>query len=155
MPEPAYKSPYSDQTDIIPDGCVLYRRVPPVFVDWGTIDDKGEPKITSGAFQDYGDKQLAALDYPAPAMSVERGDMLVDQNVDPHELVAAYGPTYGVAKITAALARENQQGVQADPIPESQAHAIVFSKVGRKRSGAAKDALALGAKWEIVPTPLP
>src|SRR6266567_6267822 len=155
MAKPPYVPPYADHADAIPNDTILVRRVPPDFIDWDVLDRDGRPRITAGAFQDYGKKLIAARNYPAPAMSVALAPILEEDGIAPQQLLADYGPTYGIARFAAGLARQNNQGVQADPIPTLRAHALVFSMVARKRSGEAMEGLAAGAKWEIPPTARP
>jgi hypothetical protein len=84
-------------------------------------------------------------------MSVERGDLLKQSGKEPSELLEGYDATFGLARFTVRTARENGQGIKPDPQPASATHAIVFSKVSKRRKGSAMDALALGAVWEVVP----
>lgn len=54
---------------------------------------------------------------------------------------------FGLASITAGLARICEQGVAPDPVPDEPAHAVVFGK----KTQAVKRRLAKEAVWVIKP----
>lgn len=132
----------------------LYRRVYPDFIDWDHRDDDGRPRVKSGAFQDYGDKQAADLGYEAPAMSVALRSVMQAQAVEALQLLAGFHETYGLVAITAGEARAAYQGVMRRPTEGEPWHGIVFDKTSRRRRPAAQRALAIAAslRWIVVPS---
>jgi hypothetical protein len=64
----------------------------------------------------------------------------------PHEVLADH-PGYGLASITAGLARQCGLGVVRRPIDKDPAHAEV---IGQKTKSASRK-LAKGSKWEELP----
>ncbi len=151
MPEDVYTSPYDDQTDGITDDTIVYRKVAPTFIDWNILDELGNPRIKSGAFQDYGKKKAAQLGYPAPAMSVCLANIMVERGVEPPELINREGPKYGVARFTAGDVRRFEQGVMHRPTDDEPWHGIVFSKIGNQRKDSMQDAVQDCAVWVVPP----
>jgi hypothetical protein len=158
-PPEEYSSPYEDNTEAIPDGGIVYRRVTPDNIDWshttdGSTRDKGAdlpPRLKSGACQDYGEVKAAELGYPGPAMSVASAAKLEESGLGPEQLVAGYGASYGVVAFTAADLRVEQQGIMLWPTEKEPWHSIVFSMVQKKKSGGVQSRLAAVAAWVIVP----
>jgi len=147
-----YQSPFIDEVDVILDDEWLLRRIYPGFLDWERCDADGRPRVKGGAFQDYGEEQAENLGYEAPAMSVAIR-CLVDAVTNPSQLLAAFGPAYGLVAITAGEARVLNQGVMWRPVEGEPWHAVVFDKAVRRRKPAAQSGLALAAtqRWVIVP----
>lgn len=102
-------------------------------------ENLGMVRPSSAAFDDHPD---------GSPMSVYLADMLDEMGRDPDAVLACH-TGYALASITAGLAREYQQGVARDPLPEDPAHAVVFGKKTRP----VRRALALGSHWVIPPPP--
>jgi hypothetical protein len=130
--------PAGDYTDdpTIADDAVLWRRIPP----WHVIFDAnlGRPRPSKAAFEDHpnGSPMSVVL-----AEEVARSGRAAADVLRGHE-------DFALAAITAGLARERNQGVARDPVPEEPAHAVVF---GRKTESV-KRALARGSQWVLPPS---
>lgn len=116
-----------DQDDkSITDESLLYRRIPP---HWVVPDGEGGLRISSQGFND-------------PQMSCNVGDCLDRSDYGPEDLLEAY-PEFGLATITAALAREESQSVCYDPVDGEICHGLVLGRknkrVSKKFAGAASD----------------
>lgn len=123
----------------IEDTADLLRRIPPAhFVPDG---NSGLVRPSSAAFEDDND---------ADPMSVYLSTVLV-ANQREYASVLVGHPGYGLAAITAGMAREKNQTVHPDPIPEEVSHTVVC---GNKRLGgnnSAKKTFAHNARWVIPP----
>lgn len=62
----------------------------------------------------------------------------------PHDVLGRHD-RYGLASITAGLARAYRQGIARDPTPQEPAHAVVFGK----KTKSTKRALAKQAQWVV------
>lgn len=111
MPGHTEAAPYEDEPDDIPDSAVLFRRVAPPLVDWDQPDEEGRPRLHSGAFQDYTDERARELGYPGPSMSVHLASVLAEFGRAPQDLLAEYGPAYGLVRFTAGDLRAHSMGV--------------------------------------------
>ena len=109
----------------------LFRRIPRSWVDW---NESGNPTISSAAFKD-------------PELSVYLESVMASAGRPPTEAILNYSG-YGLAAITAAHARAQNQRVARDPLPEEPAHGVVY---GQKRGGGISGALRDGAVWIITP----
>lgn len=112
----------------------LWRRIPPQHF----VPDETTKTIrcSSAAFSDTG----------GSPMSVVWGEMvLAGGRVREHILVRHDG--FGLASITAGLARENQQIVSPDPLPDEPAHYLV---VGKKTRSVSRK-FSKSAHWEVPP----
>jgi hypothetical protein len=115
----------------IPGSERLFRRIPRTWIDY---DDSGCPTISSAAFKDE-------------ELSVNLESVMVRDGRQPADAIRNY-PGYGLASITAAHARSQNQKVLRDPLPEEPAHGIVH---GQKKRGGIASALRDGALWVIAP----
>ena len=114
----------------IPDEARLWRRIP----QWHFFRDDNLQRVRPAS---------AAFDDDDGPMSVT----LADEAADPESVLTGHGG-YGLAEITAGLARQCQQGIVRDPLSDNPAHGLVF---GRKTSGV-KRRLAKECRW-VVPPP--
>ena len=113
----------------------LWRRIPP-WDDYIVYDQRQERwRPSSMAFEDDADGQ---------PMSV----FLAAETPGPDTVLAGHAE-YGLTSITAGLARECQQGIARDPLPDQPAHAVVFGK----KTSSVKRRLARESKW-VVPPPV-
>ena len=112
----------------------LLRRIHPNHI---VPDDIGGYRVSSAAF---GDSQL----------SIDIHSILLAAGLNENECVRAY-EGYGLVSITAGLARQQQQLVYKDPIPENPAHGIVDGK----KSASVKKALVGQCQWVIDTRPPP
>ena len=124
---------YNDDPTI-PDGAVLWRRVPP----WHFFYDEnlGRVRPSSAAFDDDTDGEPLSI-------------VLAAESDGPERVLAGHAG-YALAAFTAGLARECNQGIARDPLPDEPAHALVF---GRK-TRSVRNRLAQSATW-VVPPPSP
>src|SRR5271154_3084573 len=123
----------------VEDEAELLRRIPPYhfFRD----DNLGSVRPSSAAFEDDSD------DDP---MSVYLATVLAAAHREANSVLAGH-VGYALASITAGTAREKDQTVHPDPLPEEVSHAVVC---GDKRSGkrnSAKKKFAMSAKWVVSP----
>lgn len=147
-----YSSPFCDDEDLIPDDAILLRRVPPNFIDWEALDQHGLPRITSGAFQDYAaQKARDEFGLPGACMSVIVLSVVISEGRDVAELLTPFGPTNGLAQMSAGIVRSSGQGVQMDPRPGEPWHAVVFAKTKAKKDNTMKSCLAAAASWHTPP----
>jgi len=124
---------YQDDPSI-QDDAVLWRRICPA---WIVPDDNVGWRVSSAAFDDSRD---------GSPMSVLLAADVIQSGRTAYETVA-YFAGYGLAAITAGIARTQKQGVARTPEPDEIAHASVFGP----KSGAVKRALARAATWVIHP----
>jgi hypothetical protein len=115
----------------IPGSEKLFRRIPRTWVDY---DDSGDPTISSAAFKQE-------------ELSVNLESVMARDGRHQADAIRNY-PGYGLAAITAAHARSQNQRVARDPQPEEPAHGIVY---GQKKCGGIASALRDGALWVIAP----
>jgi hypothetical protein len=123
----------------VKDETELLRRIPPrhFFRD----ENLGLIRPSSAAFEDDDDYDPMSV-YLTSVLAAERREVTC---------VLAGHDGYGLASITAAVAREKKQTVHPDPLPEETSHAVVC---GDKRSGnnkSAKKTFAKSAKWIVAP----
>ncbi len=143
--------PYSDDADLA-DDTVLLRRIRPDWVLWDETGIAGQwPRITSQNFQDYSEDMAARIGCPAPAMSVGLFAVLESHGKDESELLVGYAG-YGVAAITAANVRLENQGVTPWATETEPWHALVFSRTARTKSVGTRSRLAGLATWRVRPT---
>lgn len=115
----------------IPDNAPLWRRIPPHhFV---ADPDTGQLRPSSAAFEDHpnGSPMSVVLGAEARGPSAVLADHL----------------GFGLAAITAGLARELGQIVVRDPLPDEPAHALV---VGSKTKSLRRR-MALASTWVVEP----
>jgi len=129
---------YADDLTIA-DEAPLWRRIPP---DWWVFDGNlGRVRPSSQAFSDHAN---------GSPMSVVLGNEVLAEGRSSADVLAGHGG-FCLASITAALAREKEQGIRRDPLPDEPAHAEVF---GRKRMSV-KNAFAKQATWVVPPPDTP
>lgn len=110
-------------------------------------------RAATNAFQDYPEDRLADVGAPAVAVSVYLESAMIAQGTSPEDLVSRWGVQYGVAVVTAADARSEQQGVTRWPRDGQPEHGMIFSKVGRKKSNGQSKRLAKLSSI-VIPPPL-
>jgi len=115
----------------IPDEAVLWRRVPP----WHFFYDEnlGRVRPSSAAFED---------DTDGNPMSV----VLAAESKGSDSVLAGH-VGYALAAFTVGLARQCQQGIVRDLLPDEPAHALVF---GRK-TRSVRNRLAQATTWVVAP----
>jgi len=127
------RHPEDDAT--IPDNSDLWRRIHP---DWIVYDENIKSwRLSSQAFND---------DPEGGPMSVVLAPEVLASRRSAADILARF-TGYSLAAVTAALARELNQGVKRDPVPDEPAHAVV---VGKKTSSVRKT-FSRKARWEIPP----
>jgi hypothetical protein len=115
----------------IDSGTLLYRRVPP---QWVVPDGtRNCTRLASAAFQ-------------SEQMSVDAGDVL-EAIGEPPESVVRNHPGFYLVAFPAGVARDAQQAVCRDPLPEDEAHALVVGK----KTGARQKQLGRGSMWVVRP----
>jgi hypothetical protein len=119
----------------IPNEAQLLRRIPP----WHFIKDEnlGQIRPSSAAFDNDDD---------GSPMSVTWAEMLAQISRSPTDVLTGH-EGFALASITAGLARECEQGVAPDPLPEDPAHAVVFGEKPKR----IRRKLAYGSYWVISP----
>jgi hypothetical protein len=112
----------------------LWRRIPP----WHLVPDYnlGRKRISSAAFHDDSD---------GSPMSVDIAKIREANNQGPGHSLAGL-KDFGLAAITAGLARQCGQIVHPEPEPENPAHAHV---IGKKKSACKR--LQKGCTWVLEP----
>lgn len=141
---------FVDQEDI-PDDELLYRRIPPPWIDWNSLDASGRPRIRRAAFQDYPAEKAREMGMPGPCMSVGLASILNAHDRQPTQLLEGWGANYGIASLRAGDARQLEQGVMRWPTEDEPWHGVVFTKIGSKKTGGTQNALAQAASWVEVP----
>lgn len=123
-------APYKDDPTI-PDHAELWRRIPPrhFFLD----ENEGRWRPSSAAFDDV-------------EMSVALAEVVVTASGGPETVLAGH-PGYALAALSAGRARECDQAVARDPLPDEPAHAIVY---GRK-SKSIRVRFARECVWVVPP----
>jgi hypothetical protein len=110
---------------------VLFRRIPRSWVNW---DEAGNPSISSAAFKDE-------------ELSIYIESVMTAEHRPPTDAIRNYFG-YGLASITAAQARDQNQAVARDPEESEPAHGVVY---GPKKRGGGAAALRDAAIWVIMP----
>jgi len=151
MPDPTTVESFDDQSDAIPDDVLLYRRIPPVGIDWTKRNMAGEPRLSGGGFQDYSAAKAADYGLPGPAMSVGLQSVLVQYGKEPGVMLDGFPDTYGLAGVRAGEVRALNQGVMANPTEKEPWHAVVYSKDGKRRSPSVQTKIAQVARWVLLP----
>lgn len=134
-----------DHTDLeddltIRDECELLRRIPvkpDINIIWDANQRRWRP--TSASFRDHPN---------GSPMSIALGDELKKADRNPAEVLIGH-ENFALAAITAGTARENQQRIVRDPLPEESAHGLV---VGKKKKESSR--MAKAAHWVIAPDDL-
>lgn len=130
MELPAY---VDDQT--IPDHAELWRRIHP---NQFVLDkNSGQRRPSSAAFGDSSDQS---------SMSVYIGEEVRKSGREPVALLQGH-EGFGLASITAGLARRCNQGIVRDPLPQEPAHGLIF---GPKTPRIRRE-LARNSEWVIFP----
>jgi hypothetical protein len=131
MNTPQYQD---DPTVADPDP--LWRRIPPYHL---VPDGAGGIRISSASFDN---------DPDGDPMSVVLGLEVTRANRAPSSCLKGLDD-FGLAAITAGIARENKQGIQRDATEEEPAHALVF---GRKTDSIRKKfARSATRSWVVRP----
>ena len=129
---------YTDDATVL-DGTLLLRRVP---------DDPGRQLVWDGNQQRWRPSSAAFNDdRRGDPMSVTLEDTLRELGRPLESALDGHEEGYFLAAITALLARQNNQGIQRDPLREEPAHGLVFGK----KSKAVRSRLAKGAAWVVAP----
>lgn len=79
-------------------------------------------------------------------MSVLLADAVVASGREPVDVLAGY-QGFGLASLTAGLARRCSQGVARDPLPDEPAHAVVLGD----KTGAVRKRFARDCYWVVLP----
>ena len=121
---------YADDPSI-PGEAVLWRRIPPHhFV---RDENRNSIRPSSAAFEDHPD---------GSPMSV----VLAAEAAGPLQVLAGH-PGFALAAFPAGLARDCEQKIVRDPLPDDPAHALV---VGKKTRSVRKR-LAVESVWAVSP----
>ena len=143
-------SPYLDDTNGIPPGSFILRRISAQWVDWETLNDRGQPRVTKEAVQFYDQQRAEQAGCPGPALSV----VVEHLAASPADLAEKYAG-FGLARLSVDLVRENGVcGVQLWPTDDESAHAVIFRVDGGNRpsDGTRKRwAQALTDGWLCLP----
>lgn len=126
--------PYVDDKSIA-DTTELFRRINPEQIVQD--DNTGERRPSSAAFNDSSDES---------PMSVALGDTLQAAGRSPESTIASY-PAWGLVAITARVARDCEQAIVRDPVPEEPAHGLVAGK----KTGGRKNTFKRAARWVVLP----
>lgn len=119
----------------ITDDSELWRRIHPA---WVVLDrNTASMRLSSAAFGNSTD---------GSPTSVLLADLVRESGRTAEQVIAKFDP-YALASITAGQARDCEQGVARDALPNEPAHAYVF---GRKTK-VLKRCLARHAEWVIPP----
>lgn len=122
----------------IPDDCELLRRVPlrrDINIIWDHNLQRWRP--SSASFENH---------HSGTPMSITLRTELEEGGRGPADVLKGHN-NFGLAAITAGIAREQNQRVVRDPLPEEPAHGLV---VGKKTKSISR-AMAKSAKWIIPP----
>lgn len=113
---------------------LLLRRID---ADHHIIEENGVKRLSSGAFDDSSNDG---------AMSVALQRLLENpQN-------ALYGyPDMFLVSFSAGFARDQQQGVERDPLDSDHAHTCMFTKNRKNRSKGVKRLLVRSCRWVVSP----
>lgn len=124
---------FEDNTSI-PDGEVLFRRIPVVFL----VEDEntGLARVSSGAFKDR-------------EMSVNLASKITEEAGIPDQILASF-PGHRLVSLRAGDARNSKQAICRDPLPEALSHGLVFGP----KNGKIPEQLRNFAIW-IIPTEAP
>ena len=141
---------YQDDSSIS-DEELVFRMITASNTKWS--DEGGAERAATNAFQDRRAEDLAELGVPAVAVSVYIESEMRRRGTSAADLVARWGPAYGVASITAGEVRNNGQGVVRWPRPDHPEHGMVFAIAGPKKSNSQSSKLAKGSKIVISPAP--
>lgn len=125
---------YEDDATIV-DAAQLWRRIPPQHI---VPDEHGGSRISSAAF----------CDHPGGSpMSVVLGDDLLAAGREPSSVIVGHDG-FGLASVTAQLARSLNQGIARSPLPDEPAHAEVFGN----KTTSVRRRFARAAVWIIKPS---
>jgi DNA-binding transcriptional LysR family regulator len=115
--------PLDDRT--IPDDAELWRRIHP---RWFVLDEvTGERRVSTQAFENSPDDSGTSV-----VIAAESSEAMVMAGFD----------DYGLAMLTAGLAREQGQGVRRVPLPDVPGHA----QIEGQKTRLVKKALAAGCR---------
>jgi hypothetical protein len=120
-------------------------------VEWKNLDEVGNPRITSQAFQDYPPEECQRLGVPARAMSVSLGPKIRDIGALPDLVLKNWPPEYGLAVLQGGDVRSCDQGILPWPTGPEPWHGLVFTKEGNKRTTGKQKCLARYARWLVLP----
>jgi len=125
---------YTDDPTIR-DDAGLWRRIPP----WHCVFDGnlGGVRPSSAAFEDHPD---------GSSMSVLLAEIVAETRRGAEAILAGH-EDYGLAAITAGLARACGQGVARKPRSDEPAHAEVFGK----KPKSVRKRIAKGSEWVLPP----
>ena len=126
---------YHDDPTIL-DEAELWRRIPPRHC----VKDEnvGQVRPSKAAFNNHPN---------GSPMSVVLADRVTESGRDPSAVLAGHAG-FALAAITAGLARQCEQGVAREPLPDEPAHAVVFGK----KTDSVKKRLARGSRWVVPPS---
>lgn len=131
------QNPLIDDQSIIGDS-KLFRRIfvrPNVQVVWDANRNKWRP--SSAAFQNSSDGSPMSVVLEVVLQELERD----------YESVLVGHDNFACAYISAQLARNLQQGIVRDPVPEELAHGLVFGN----KPPSVRRKMAEEAEWLVAP----
>ncbi|MBE3134204.1 MAG: hypothetical protein IMZ55_12065 [Acidobacteria bacterium] len=126
---------YQDDLSIA-DDAELWRRIPPNWWVWN--DNLHQMRPTSQAFGNHPN---------GTPMSVVLAHLLEQRGAGPSDVLAGHAG-FALASLTAGLARQCNQLVARDPLPDEPAHALVAGK----KTGSVRRRFATECRW-VVPPP--
>lgn len=118
----------------------LLRRIPP----WHFVMDAntGIVRPSSAAFEDDDDNDPMSV-YLAPVLAAE--------NRQASSVLVGHSG-FALASIKAGMARELNQTVHPDPLPEETSHAVVCGEKVAGKKNSAKKKFAMSSTWVVRPT---
>jgi hypothetical protein len=126
---------YADDPTIAGDAA-LWRRIHPT---WAVADEnRGGRRVSSAAFDNSKDGSPTSILIAAAVSATHRG---------PEDILQGFAG-YGLASLTARQARECEQGVARDPLPDEPAHGLLFGP----KTNSLRRRLAAAAVWVISPS---
>jgi hypothetical protein len=150
---------FTDDEDVIPGDDIIYRAIPPGFVNLNEVGDDGLPILPSQGFQDQpADVAQEQWGLPGACCSVATERLLRAADADLVAVIDSF-PDYYIAASEAsavrALARPDgtliPQGIMHDPREGRPWHAVVWDKSGKPRGKPGRRAFAAASRWVFVP----
>jgi len=138
-----YQSPFIDDASIDANQ-ILYRRINAIWIDWHA-QLAGGPGLTRQAFQTYTAAKANDMGYPAPGMSVGSSVLLQRHGVEPVEMLAVHGDSYGLVGLSVERIRQVSPslGIVSMPTDTEPWHAMVFPETratfNKPQSGQLRD----------------
>jgi hypothetical protein len=131
---------FPDEPSIQADAS-LFRRIPPTHCVWDDNQQRYRP--SSAAFEDDND---------GDPMSVCLSTVLTTEGREPTSVLVGH-EGFSLAAITAGLAREHNQTVHPEPLPEETSHTLICGEKRRGGNKAPKKKFSKAATWVILNPP--